>query len=63
MTETLKAGMVIRQTHGRPQNIGRVGTIQRVCGDVIGSAGDVLLVVNDASGAEFTCYDRQAAQV
>jgi hypothetical protein len=55
----IAAGDKVVRIKGRPSDIGRSGTVVRVCPDVPGCLGDLLVVVRDDDGAEWTAYDRQ----
>jgi hypothetical protein len=59
MTNTFTTGTHVVRRQGRPSNIGQTGRVVRVCDDVIGSAGDILIVVEAEDGSTWTAYDRQ----
>jgi hypothetical protein len=52
-------GQRVVRWQGRPSNVGRIGVITWISGDVIGGAGDILVTVTQDNGSTFQCYDRQ----
>lgn len=52
----MEVGTIVRQVKGRPESIGRTGTVKAVLGSL---AGDTLVEVEESDGTIWQAYTRQ----